>query len=154
MSKPFKLPFEKAQGPGLKPAALGVYLEKRELQMPYRRANMENGRYRAWITQLTDDELKGFMKENREKMLYRLTLKTYGPQLDWTSYWRNALYDLELLYRKHGGTLDEGQLKEWEDEVKADQIYWQGKFDVAVNDFDQQQGKKTDEQASFHSDYY
>lgn len=154
MTKRFKLPFEKSMGPGLKPVALTFYLERREFQLPYRRVDVQSGIYRSWITQLTNDELKGFKKENREYMLYRLTLKTYGPQLDLTSFWRNALYDLELFYRKHGGTLDEDQLKEWEDEVKADKIYWQGKFDVAVNDFDREQGKKIDDQASFHSHYY
>lgn len=129
-----KLKYEKGRG-AEKPAMLDFFVQSRTAQMRYTKPSVQSGVYGSWLSQVTEEELQTFIKENTKRLEKGLTYKTYGPTLHSHLITRNALYELELLTRASKGSLSDDVLDRWEDEYKADLIYWQGKYEVAMAQF-------------------
>lgn len=132
------IPFENGNA-GDRAPVLSLYLKEREAQMRYTRKAKESGIYGQWITQLTEDEIKAFKKECRERIEKGLEYKTFGPILKKELIYRDALYELELCRRYYPNDFDE-KIKEWEDDLKGDLIAWEVRYDVAMQQWQAEKG--------------
>lgn len=123
----FKIPYEAGK---TSPIQIALYKDK-GYQLPYTADAAENGFYREWISEMDEDALDTFIKENEVAMNDYLKNKTTGP--NWARIrvyiYRNALYMVE----KH--------LRHETDTAKLDEdlfLYhgeWKGKYERAIAEF-------------------
>lgn len=151
-----KIPYEKIKGTdaGSHAPTVSFFVTNRQYEIPYTKVAVESGTYREWITQLSVDELNGFIELNKKKLQAAIDRKLMGPSFREQYYWRNTMYELELLYRQYGPKLSEDVLERWYDDMLAEKRYWEGKYAVARKAWQDKAGVTPDEDASLMTSYY